>query len=89
MHVPVPVPPPPPFLPKQQYNSAGGYGVKSTVDFLAYLYDGPTYFCNKNCMDNKRADPFLMNNTFNLASDNYNATGYDPKFPGVSTFADK
>lgn len=73
-----------------QYTGQNGYGVKSVVDFLAYLYDGPTYFCNKNCMDNKRANPFAASNSLNLAEDNYDASGnYDPKFRGVETFADK
>ena len=73
----------------QQYTGKNGYGVKSTVDFLAYLYDGPTFFCNKNCMDNKRADPFAALNSDNLAANNFNSQGYYPKFKGVSTFAHK
>ena len=72
-----------------QYTGENGYGVKSTVDFLAYLYDGPTYFCNKNCMDNKRADPYAALNSLNPAADNYANGEYDPKFTGLPTFAHK
>lgn len=72
-----------------QYTGPNGYGVKATTDFLAYLYDGPTYFCNKNCMDNKRTTPFGVTTT-NDASDNFDADGaYAPAFPGVATYADR
>jgi len=72
-----------------QFTGANGNGVKVTADFLVYLYDGPTYFCNKNCMDNKRVNPFGLTTT-NDASDNYDASGdYSPQYPGVPTYVDR
>ncbi|KAK3280655.1 hypothetical protein CYMTET_11514 [Cymbomonas tetramitiformis] len=74
------------------------FRVKVPVDFMIYLYEGPLFFCNKGCKDNKWADTYGTTVEWengvmyeNARADNYGGAHadsvYDPAFAGLPTFA--
>ncbi|KAK3282810.1 hypothetical protein CYMTET_9470 [Cymbomonas tetramitiformis] len=74
------------------------FRVKVPVDFMIYLYEGPLYFCNKGCKDNKWADNYGTDVVWengvmyeNARSDNYGDAAadsvYDASYAGLPTFA--
>mmetsp|Transcript_8840 Transcript_8840/g.11998 ORF Transcript_8840/g.11998 Transcript_8840/m.11998 type:complete len:920 (-) Transcript_8840:188-2947(-) len=65
-----------------RYNQTFTYKIKVPLDYMLYLYDGPIYFCNKGCKDNKEVE---IEDSLNGLANSVN----DSSYPGVETYADR